>query len=137
MSEVRDLCRKTYKEFIEAQNYPTELKRALRVHERVPVFIDNLAREFTDCKFKVSRVQIESAVADMTRIFVSGVLKQATEKTMSQIKIGMLKAEKARKAEMDLLADAVNKRGEMYEQTFQDEKGNETSRDSVDAERFI
>lgn len=125
MSEIRAICRKAYQEYVKAQPYPTELKNALKAHERVPAFIDNLAREFSKPGLKVNRETVEMAVRDLTNVFVSAVKIQAEQRLMNPLKIAMVKAEQARKAEMNQLADALDKQGDMNEQVTQDQRGNQ------------
>lgn len=95
MSDVRELCRKTYREYIETQPIPTELRRALRTHERVPNFIDNLSREIHKVHTGVKRETIIKMVEDMTKFFVIAVTQSAEEKAMSPIKKAMILARKA------------------------------------------
>lgn len=136
MSEIRDLCRKTYQEWVNGGAYPAELKRALRAHERVPLFIDNLAKEFTTMKFKVKKEQIISAVRDLTRVFISNVIREAEERALSPLKIAMMKAEQSRKDEMSRLADAVNRLGDQNEKIIQDSAGNKTSRATINLDQL-
>ncbi len=129
-AEIRTICRKAYQEQV-ARLPSTELRKALAAHERVPLFIDNLAREFSGCKFKITKEQIISAVNDMTKIFVSAVVMQAEERVLSPLRQAVMKEEKARKAEMNRLADAVIGKVEASEQITQDAQGNQTSRSIV------
>lgn len=75
MNEI-ELARLTFKERINArEDIPREFKQALRAHERVPVFIDNLARELKKVP-RLTKDNLIFAVNQMTDVFVSCVMKK-------------------------------------------------------------
>ena len=108
---------------------PQGLKDALKTHERIPVFIDNLAAQLSGIK-KISREQVVSAVRDLSHVFVRAVRLQADERVISPLKKAIAKAEASRKAEMDKLVDAIDTRG--ITNATQDKAGNETHRQEIE-----
>lgn len=118
---------KTYQEFVRTYPCSDEFKKFLKTHERVPTFIDNLTREFHSVHKRVKRESIEKAIHDMTRLFIRGALKLAEERSMSEIRKGMLKLEEARKKDMVKLVEAYDKQGEENAKVTHDKAGNETS----------
>lgn len=90
-SEIRDLCRQTFRETVLTMEIPRELKVALKVHERVPVFIDNLAKELSTTQFKVTKEHVIQATRDLTKTFALLVERQAKERVMSDIGKAMIR----------------------------------------------
>lgn len=119
---ILELCRRTYRDAIEAMELNGDLKRALKTHERVPAFIDNLAKEFTSAKgLKIKRDEVEKAVVDLTRWFVSAVTRHAEEKAMSQIARSMIKAQEKAKEDFKKEAESLEKKG--ADHVFETERG--------------
>lgn len=119
-SDVRALCRRIYRETIEKQEN-TELKRALRTHERVPAFIDNLAREVSRLKFSVKKESIEAMVRDMTAWFIKCVDLQAVARVESKM-AQIMREKRAQEAEeFRKEAEALEAQGE--HRVTQDQKG--------------
>ncbi len=108
---AQELVRKTYRAYIETMPIPTELKRSLRTHERVPRFIDNMAAEFQKLTFDVKRETIISAVEDMTRIFVLALQTSAEQKALSPIAKAMIKKREADMNQFRREAAAIEKAG--------------------------
>ncbi len=128
MNEIRKLVSETYRRTIQDGPYPTEFKRALRTHERIPAFFDNMVKEFSrPAMSKVPRATIEAATVDMTNLFVTMVHRQAEERLMTPIKKAMMKAQADRIKDMKKLGDALEKQGEENEKVTQDKAGNQIS----------
>lgn len=109
-TDLRALCISIYQDFVRTAEIPTELKRSLRSHERVPVFVDNLCHEIKKLTFTPRRETLELMVRDMTRIFINAVQRQAEERIMSPVKkLAILK----RQAD----ADAFRKEADELERT--------------------
>lgn len=134
MNPIRKIITETYQKTITDGPYNSELKRSLRVHERVPVFFDNLTRELSKPGFNPTREQIELATRDLTHVFIRAVHMKAEERVMSPLKKAMAKAAKSRADEMKRLVIAIEKQGEENEQITEDKKG-ETSRSVVNVEK--
>jgi len=137
VSNIRSVCVAAYRAAINAPNVDPELRRSLRTHERVPLFIDNLTREFTQAErngVKVSRAMIEAGTHDMTQIFIGAVIRSAEEKLLSPLAIALKNAETARAERLKKQIDALTQ-GEI-EHVKTDEKGNETSVSQVTVEGF-
>jgi hypothetical protein len=128
-TDTRDFCRQIYRETIERID-DSELKRALRTHERVPGFIDNLAREFGCLSFSVKREAIERAVRDMTNVFVQCVKRQSEERIMSDMAKLTLKAEAQAREEFRAEAEALDQK--TSEVTTYDSTGNETTKQTTE-----
>lgn len=121
--EIRKIVVDVYRKTIKEGPYPDDFKRALRTHERVPLFINNLVRELSAPLLNVKRETIELAARDMTRLFVSGCFVKAEERAMSEVRKAQLKAQAQRVKEMKQLADAVDAQGEANEKIIETEKG--------------
>lgn len=130
----RDICREAYRNFVERSDLNTELKRSLRHHERVPVFIDNLARQFRGCKFPITKDMMVRATEDLTLWFIRAVEQQAQERIMSDMEKLTLKAAEAAKDEFRQMADALTESG--GENVEVGQKG-ETSYQEVNADKII
>ena len=128
MSDIRELCRKIYRETVEAADINTELKRSLRTHERVPVFIDNLAAQFKGLRFTVKRDSIEKAVRDLTWWFIKAAERKAHENLMSDMEKLMIKAKEQAKEDFRREAEALEKKGA---ESVIEENGFETQRQTV------
>ena len=114
MSEIRDLCRKAYQERIAALDINVEFKRALKTHERVPQFIDNLATEFLNINHSVKRETIEKAVHDMTDFFVIGLQEKQKFQVMSDVAKMTIKKREDAKEEFRREAEALERKGTDY-----------------------
>ena len=128
MSDIRELCRKIYRETVEAADINTELKRSLRTHERVPVFIDNLAAQFKGLRFTVKRDSIEKAVRDLTWWVIKAAERKAHENLMSDMEKLMIKAKEQAKEDFRREAEALEKKGA---ESVIEENGFETQRQTV------
>lgn len=112
----RDLVLKSYQEAV--QLHPTansDLKRALKSHERVPLFINNLCKEIEKAqeyrlrtkKKKYLESTIKSLVYDMTNVFISGIEMEAKQRYESDMQ-KMIREQEAR-AKQDLESSASGK----------------------------
>jgi hypothetical protein len=129
MSEIHELCRKTYQEYVrDCPTIPGDLKRALKAHERVPAFIDNVAREIRKLKFRVKRETIESAVRDLTNFFVLAVKREAEQRVRSPLDLAMERERRRRMEAFRREADALEQGG--LSVVTKDAKG-ETDRQEV------
>lgn len=128
MSDVRELCRRVYRETVEAAEINTELKRSLRTHERVPVFIDNLARQFAVLSWRIKRESIEMAARDLTRWFIANVDRKAKENLMSDMEKLTIKAKHDAQEEFRRQAEVLETKG--ADHVFEKE-GLETQRQEI------
>ncbi len=134
-AEVRKICLEAYQSYVRNMPFPNELKRALKAHERVPAFIDNLAEQFSKPGLKISRDTMVSAVHDLTNLFVSCVGRQAEERLTSPLAKAVKLAEIDRKKEIDRQVDLINEGGKEY--VTQDKAGNETIHQVVNVEKVL
>jgi len=106
--DLRQLCVKVYQETVTFALIDSELKRSLKVHERVPSFIDSLVKELRFSKAK--KENIVAAVISMTNIFISSIETKARENYMSDLAKTTLRQEverlKAVHSEAEKLADS-------------------------------
>ncbi len=133
---ILELCRRTYKEYIEQMlDVPPDLRRSLRAHERVPLLIDNLARELTVIQKQpfrlkgkpITKQEIIGIVQDFTRSFVQNVHRQAEERMMSDAAKQAIEENAAKVQEERALAEAlVSEETTVNESTTKE--GYETSR---------
>lgn len=108
--DAKEFCRKIYRETIEKQDtVPSELKRALRTHERVPAFIDNLAKELLKVNPRTSRVNLELAVRDLTLLFVGAVKTAAEQKALSPLALALKQSQIDKAKELENTLTQIEK----------------------------
>lgn len=137
-AEIAELCRKTFRETVKHMNMNPELRRALKTHERVPVFIDNLAGQLSTTKFKVTKEHIIKATQDLTKTFVQLVERQNQERVMSDIAKMTIKGKMEAKQKLSRDADILERLG--TDEVIQDEKGTtlkQTIRIDKDLEKVL
>ena len=107
------MVRQSYDEAIKLHpTAPSDLKIALRSHERIPLFVDNLARQFTlIAEQRTKKAQplpsmkhLKEIVCDMVDVFIAGVKDEALKRQESDMK-KMIRETEARNAK-DLDASA-------------------------------
>jgi len=78
-----------YQEYVNdpLNNIPTELRRALKSHERVPVFIDELNKQLMQVKLKSfdDRVKLKRVVHEFTAFFIQNLKRFVDEKHQSDL----------------------------------------------------
>lgn len=120
--DLMDVCRKAYQDTIRDSDYPSEFKRFLRTHERVPKFVDNLAKDFRNhAGMKFTRDQIEYAVREATKLFVFAAHRQAEERVMSPLAKAVLKKREDDKETFRKEAEALDRKG--ADHVFETRKG--------------
>jgi hypothetical protein len=108
--DLREFVRKIYQNFVETdESVPSELRRALRAHERVPAFIDKMSAELNLVGDHVKKENVEQAVRDMCRFFISNVKRAAEEKATSPL-------EKARLISIQDEANRIRQAADKVEQ---------------------
>lgn len=107
MSELKRLIRKDYQECVALMEMPADLRQALRAHERVPAFLDNLERELSAAKVgrMLSRVKIKETVYSLTEFFVNTVRRHGDEKIMSEVAKAAIKAKDQERKELEEAVD--------------------------------
>lgn len=135
MSEIRDLIRKAYRDYIETEySVPTELRLSLRTHERVPVFVDNMARELSRPGLNLKRETLIMCVRDMTRFFIENVKRAAEERTLSPLAKSLLKKRVDDMKDFRRQAEALENEGKEHVAT---DKAGETHRQSLIVDEFM
>lgn len=130
MADLRDVIIEAYQEYIRIAPVNTELRKALKAHERVPNFVLNLVKEFSSSKgSKFGRETIRKATFDMTKLFINCIETRANERRMSDLEKMIIKQEANRKSEMISLADQLNAKGETN--VTEDKPGTETERQTA------
>jgi hypothetical protein len=81
---LRQKCIQSYQETIRLADIPSDLRTSLKAHERVPKFIDNLAKEMRSIP-NLDSVTIKMMVHDLTHLFITSVRTKADEMRMSDL----------------------------------------------------
>lgn len=89
---------------------PTELRRSLRAHERVPMFIDNLAKELRKMPMTLKRETIHDAVRDLTLLFINTAQTARDQKMLSVMSKLSLEAQIQKRKDLAAEVDAINQR---------------------------
>jgi len=108
--DLMNCIRIDYQEKVAMMNVDSELKRALRTHERIPVLFTNLARELHKIQ-GLTREQIKMIVYDYTEIYMRNVERMANERVMSEVKKSTIEAEHKEKENLKALAEKVYETG--------------------------
>lgn len=117
-----DVCRKAYQDCIRDSDYSSEFKRFLRTHERVPKFVDNLAKDFRNHRgMNFTRDQIEYAVREATKLFAFAAHRQAEERVLSPLAKAVLKKREDDKEAFRKEAEALDRKG--ADNVFETKKG--------------
>lgn len=111
-----ELARKVYRQTVDTmppEYMPEGLRVALRSHERVPLFIDNLAKQFAKVPH-ASRETLEQATRDMTIFFINAAKTAKDQKMMSVMKKLDLKRMIEDQAKKECEAKAFEEKGAEY-----------------------
>lgn len=108
------------------KNVNAELRAALRSHERMPLFLSNLAKNLEDLqasrrglnRYIYPENQLRQIVYDFTEVFISGVVAEAESRYRSEVQKQML-AQQAQ-ANKDLEATASGKVSGDFEEIFKE-----------------
>lgn len=86
---MKDMVRADFEEFIRLDPLvPEGLRGSLRLRERVPQFVDNLARELSEAEAQgitFDRYKIKEIVYSLSKLFVGLLKTRADEMEMSDI----------------------------------------------------
>lgn len=128
MNWYKDRVRKWYQEALALnKDVNSDLKRALKAHERVPNFIDNLSVEFSkvqvqrsrEGKSPLSEKTLQQSTYDMVETFITGLKNSYDKAAESEAK--KLARERAVQYQKDLEATADGKpSGDFQELEIQD-----------------
>lgn len=122
-ASLRQLIVSTYQAYVKRAPIRQELKDALKTHERMPKFLDNLHREFSAPGLNVKRETIIQAVEGFTQMFIQGVHLKGEERLLSPLEQLRRKQAQQRVNEMRLLADILDEEGESNEKVIRGKKG--------------
>lgn len=134
----RRLVEETYKEAIALNNkIPSDLRSALKSHNKIPLFLHNLALELDKLqalkqkqgKEPMAETKLKQIVYDFTDLFIVGVKAKAEADYQSDIQKQMLAAKA--QAEKDLDATASGKVTGEYADIFKEGGINMTDERSV------
>lgn len=131
MADIRTVCRREFRRYIEESDMPREFKATLKTHERVPVFIDNLAKQLSGLPHHINRDDIVGAVRDLTRTFIHAVKLKMDQDRRSQLENARLKAEADKATATDRQADYLESLGADRVQIKTDEKGNTIEKQTI------
>lgn len=128
MSTLRQYCHEIYRETVAKHPMDAELRRALKAHERVPRFLDNLEREFAKIPFHVTRETVAQAVKDLTLVFISAVQCSVNDRMLSDLAKLQIKKEIADKEAIKERADLLLAEGTEHVEI---KNGTETHKSTV------
>lgn len=121
-----ELVKKTYQEAIALKQMPSDLRTALKYHERMPLMFKNLALELD--KLQTTRILkkkkpfaekiIKDVIYDMVDIFISGVELEAKSRYESDMAKLAAQAEAQKAKDLDATASG-NVSGE-YQEIFKE-----------------
>jgi hypothetical protein len=101
---LRDQIISDYRERVALNpDIPSELRRSLNTHERVPVFVDNLLNEIRKFpkNIKLDRMKLKSLVYSMTDVFILAVKTVAENRYKTDIEKEMIRQACADKFNLD------------------------------------
>ena len=125
--EYLNFVKKTYQEAISLNSsISSDLRHALRAHERMPLMFNNLAKELQNVqdlrlrqnKKLIDEKTLKNVVYDFTNIFIAGVEAEAKSRYESDIQRLAAEAEAQKKADLD--ATASGKTSGDYIDIFED-----------------
>ena len=105
-----ELVKTTYKEAVALNpRIPSDLKVALKTHEKIPLFFKNIAQELEKAQEErlkrnqkpFSEKVIKDFIYDVTEIFISGVRAEAEARAQSEIERLAKKAEADKKKDLE------------------------------------
>ncbi len=82
---LRALVYQSYQTTVALAQIPDELKRALKTHERVPRFVNNLVKEL-EAVPDLKKTTIIDTVTSLTNVFLSNIQRKAEVDQMSALK---------------------------------------------------
>ena len=104
---LRRLIEDAYRERLALAPIPGELKQALRMHERVPLFFRNLERELSVLPPKFATPEhVRTVVYDMTDLFIKLVDRHAHERQKSDLAKAYDAAQVAKRNELASITEA-------------------------------
>lgn len=94
------------------KNVNAELRAALRSHERMPLFLSNLAKNLEDLqasrrglnRYIYPENQLRQIVYDFTEVFISGVVAEAESRYRSEVQKQMLAQQEQAKKDLEATA---------------------------------
>lgn len=103
--DLRKMIELDYQEAVTLlPDIPSELRRALKANERVPLFFRNLEQQLKICQ-GLTRENIKSLVYEMTKFFAHNLRRMADEMHMSDIVKSAEKAKASVLQDLDSTAD--------------------------------
>jgi hypothetical protein len=122
-NDLVQIVRQAYKDYIMTappEEVSSELREALKVHERIPLFVDNMARQIQIMEKRkgkhLKKWQIEWVVKDMVRIFIRGVELKKEKMYTSDVERRRRETEAQTIKDMRDLADAITGEGDETEE---------------------
>lgn len=97
----REIIISEYQTTVALANINSELKRALKTYERIPLFLDNLCKQLAGPKHNFNEFQIRQATHSMTLLFIQMVEKKAKERLMSDVEKQRIKTEAYQKQKLE------------------------------------
>jgi len=101
-----ECIKEDYQSYVKNALINSELKRALKTQERIPLFFSNLAKSLKSKK-DLSREDIRLATYDLTQMFIESVDRVAKENYLSTLAKETIKEEAKKQAAVDALKNKV------------------------------
>lgn len=103
-ASLRRLIIRYFQERVNQAPMENELRRALKVHERVPLFIDNMARELSRVK-GLTVTHVRDVTESMTDFFIETVKAHTEQRLLSPSEVQRLNFEYQQKRLKELEAE--------------------------------
>ena len=92
---LKEVIITAYKEAVALNVRKDDLKRALRCHERAPLFLETLNKEFQACEqrgIEFTLIDVKETVYSLTAMFISGIEARANARIKSDLEKARLQA---------------------------------------------
>lgn len=118
---MKKLIYDSYCEAVALSKAPNELKRALKTHERTPVFINNLEKELKKVDPRIlNTITIKNTVYDLTNLYIHNVMRLANEKQMSALDKFQMQQKQSKLKKFKDDADKMMRTGIITEDMLED-----------------
>ena len=119
--DFRRIVIEDYQEFVQMDlTIPSELRHALRAHERVPVFVERMVEQLNKLpkNRKYDRAKIKMLVHEMTNQFIFLVKTKAEQAAQSELESLRQKAEQQRLEDLEKTSEGTPSGiyGDLYEE---------------------
>lgn len=118
--DLYECIKQDYQQAVALQCTDQDLKTALKYTDRVPSFLENLAKELSKTPKPVSRETIKNVTYSLTNVFLACVQQRAKEMAQSDLERQAQLAMQQKKQDHENLADKLAKGESIDVQEIQD-----------------